>query len=53
MECKHKYIGSSDGVTCAFCGAHWTHEQYVSIFAEKSEAKKETAEPKKRKPRKT
>lgn len=38
MECKHKYIGSSDGVTCAFCGAHWTHEEYVALFNKKDEA---------------
>lgn len=32
MACKHIYIGSHDGVTCALCGKHWSHDQYVAMI---------------------
>lgn len=50
MECKHRYIGSSDGVTCTLCGEHWTHEQYVASFAEKGQTEPSAPAPEKKKP---
>ena len=50
MECKHKYIGSSDGVTCAFCGTHWTHDEYVALFEEKGQIEMSAPAPEKKKP---
>lgn len=28
MDCKHEFIGGSDGVTCRLCGQGMTQEQY-------------------------
>lgn len=50
MECKHKYIGSSDGVTCALCGEHWTHEAYVALFEDKEQREIPAPVHEKRKP---
>lgn len=33
-ECKHKFIGYTDGVTCAYCGSHWSHTEYVRLISE-------------------
>lgn len=31
MECKHVWIGSTDGVTCKLCGEKHTHDEYVKL----------------------
>ena len=32
-ECKHVWLGSTNGVTCKECGKKLTHEEYLALFA--------------------
>ena len=42
-ECKHTFIGRSDGVHCTRCGIHMTAAEYAVFLKPKPERKKKTS----------
>lgn len=40
MACKHVWIGSTSGVTCAVCGKQLTHEEYVALLEKQKKVQK-------------
>lgn len=37
--CKHEWIGTADGVHCAKCGKHLSHDEYLALFEVKEDPK--------------
>ena len=45
MDCRHEFIGTDSGVTCAVCGLHMSHDEYVEYLRSGKEPASEKKAP--------